>query len=303
MVTLSAAAAGCSENDDVDTLIPGKAAGDGDHLETAEQHRMADAFADCLRTDGINAATELNSQDAAKQLDVRVDGHSMWAWAIDGSYGGASGPEEDTPEDNQAFWMRVAETVGLADGEDVFKSNYLVVNWEDRTNLLDACRKETGFTPPEFTWDPTIELADKAKIAAASVEWATCARSNGFPDLADPPPPVADQWQTEPRVALPETVTPAQLRSLLAVCPSFNAADRDEAERQIDQAADDLSFEGQLALIPADPAITVAGPCDPTSNLDQCAGDARQLHDELTAIIGEAKLEYFASHKSSAPRR
>jgi hypothetical protein len=96
----------------------------------------------------------------------------------------------------------------------------LIVGATDHTETFRACVEESGYTEPVFQADPAEEIKEKQAILSVTVAWAKCARENGYPDLADPLPAVADQWVTTPTAVLPAETTPEDLAGLLAECPA-----------------------------------------------------------------------------------
>ena len=88
-------------------------------------------------------------------------------------------------------------------------------------------------------------------MAAASNEWAACARANGYPQLVDAKVEV-DNWQTEPAIELPNSMTVADLESLLQACPYVNPAVLGKTAEQL----------AALDPPPADPLVKFDLPAD-----------------------------------------
>jgi hypothetical protein len=73
-------------------------------------------------------------------------------------------------------------------------------------------------------------------VAAAGVEWAHCARQNGFPDVRDPATPtlatVDELW---PTATLPASTAEQDLRTSLEVCPVFDKDAHAVQDAEIDR--------------------------------------------------------------------
>jgi hypothetical protein len=167
------------------------------------------------------------------------------------------------------------------DGQAGDSRPYLIIGEEDHTQAFAQCLTQTGYTSPEWLGTEQQELRDKQAAAEATVQWAKCARQNGYPDLQDPAPPQADGWTTRPVAVLPAATTVGALQALLAACPNFDVAahkaqadaigalpdDATEAEReavrqQFPAADPEIGFDypGWDGLAPAeqDPQINPA---------------------------------------------
>lgn len=84
----------------------------------------------------------------------------------------------------------------------------------DTQDAYAACEAEhPDFAQPE--WDPASDLDIQAMLAEqeeAALEFARCAREEGFSWVADPSP------ETAGGIALPSDVTEAEFRALLTAC-------------------------------------------------------------------------------------
>jgi hypothetical protein len=100
----------------------------------------------------------------------------------------------------------------------------LFIGSQDRSADFRGCLDQTKYLPPAPQLDPRAELDEKQAIADAGTRWAKCARDNGFPDVADPKPPLADGWATQPSVKLPFSISEEALMELVAVCPPSNSS-------------------------------------------------------------------------------
>ncbi|MDR2380619.1 MAG: hypothetical protein LBE08_05500 [Bifidobacteriaceae bacterium] len=126
---------------------------------------------------------------------------------------------------------------------------YLIVGDQDYTEDFVACLEETGFTTPEYTVDPNEELRMKRLYLEPTTEWIRCARENGYPNIKDPDPPKADEYQTQPTAVLPADITEGELRALLEVCPNFDPVDLAAFDKEAATIQDqDLSYEEYLDL-------------------------------------------------------
>ncbi|MDR1798300.1 MAG: hypothetical protein LBR19_00205 [Bifidobacteriaceae bacterium] len=108
----------------------------------------------------------------------------------------------------------------------------LIVGSEDMSSIWIACQEESGYTYPQWQYDPQDELRSKQAQADAGADWAACARENGLPEVKDPDPPVADEYQTYPSVKIPATIAYELLEAVIDACPVFDI----EAQRAWDEA-------------------------------------------------------------------
>ncbi|MDR0592375.1 MAG: hypothetical protein LBG60_03770 [Bifidobacteriaceae bacterium] len=230
--------AGCSDSPEVaslsapataaapDAAAAAPAAGDGpaaplsgDAAVIAAHHQSADQFRACLNEAGIETADS----------PIYLDGWDVEFTSVD-----------PLPV-NREFWYNIPggdnmawETfdpdmvdAAIAAGEWVFVDGEV-----DRSADLRRCADESGYFIPEPRADPREEELVKGRIADASNEWADCARANGHPGLVDAVVTV-DNWQTDPAVALPSTMTVAELESLLRACPYVNPVVLDKTAEEL----------------------------------------------------------------------
>ncbi|MDR1393696.1 MAG: hypothetical protein LBJ62_07000 [Bifidobacteriaceae bacterium] len=96
----------------------------------------------------------------------------------------------------------------------------------DLTEAYLACKAETGYTASAIARERLESRLEVALAeAAASLEWAKCARANGYPTTMDPvAPTLANLDERAPVAVLPGDLSQAELRALLAVCPVFDQA-------------------------------------------------------------------------------
>ncbi|MDR1427132.1 MAG: hypothetical protein LBJ08_05175 [Bifidobacteriaceae bacterium] len=221
-VTLGA----CGADDDVASLS-GSAGGS----EGESQAARAATLVACLHEGGVPAT--LVDYDK-HQKDIGFDKENPYAIGYgDGS--GASFVGRDVTTDEQ--WAAVERHQGElvmrydpASGEAMIDPDapapdatipppagfarhpYLFIGDADHTDLLIECLRESDYTPPVYQVDPAEELEQEQRTAGAGVQWAACARDNGFPDVKDPDAPLADNNETTPTVLLPASITEPQLR-------------------------------------------------------------------------------------------
>jgi hypothetical protein len=223
------AVVGCSGSDDVATL--GVGAGDraGDRAGViSEQKASAEAMASCLRDAEVEAGTEawpagqawvtVGGADPARMCYYEGECSDFGAQRGDGEVGT---PVQEALE--RLASARVEEA--LARGKP---SPYLIVGDKDMTDVYAPCLEETGYHMPVTYYEPDEEIAEKRKYVELENEWVACARENGLPNLADVPPPVADNFESGfPVARLPFDISEDLLKSVVRACPPFNKEGRD----------------------------------------------------------------------------
>jgi hypothetical protein len=317
--------AGCAD-DGVATL---GGSGAGEVRQAQAQARRAEAMAACLADAGIPVT--LIEYDRT-QRQVGIDSERPYVLSPgDGSTRSFFAASDDV-EVQRAAVLRLAETVarydreaaeGMLDrgegpvGEIHYEGEsatppigfqfhpYLVIDEQDHTAPWLACLTETGYTEPGYEADPADELARKQFAVEAGVRWATCARENGYPTVADPDQPVADNNTTTPTVALPTTITEEQLRGLLAACPNFDPDGVAELEAAYAALGNNPSPEEMRALVDryptgVEPIIGFDAPGwdgrgGHGADLDQATGEHLR---SLTAIVGEARESYYQTRET-----
>jgi hypothetical protein len=185
-------------------------------------------MARCLVDAGIPAGV---SGEGTKDggLMVAVESDKPWSMSFGGQTSGTVGMD---PEDPGAV-DRLSELVAERVAQDQAGGGllpFLIVGEEDLTEPFRACLAESGYTEPEFGTEPAAELREKQDSLESTMAWIECARANGYPDLADPRLPVADEFRTWPSALLPVAMTEAQLLELLRACPIYDAAAHEAAE-------------------------------------------------------------------------
>ncbi|MCL1898004.1 MAG: hypothetical protein FWG16_04200 [Micrococcales bacterium] len=167
---------------------------------------------------------------------------------------------------------------------------FLFLGEADYSEAFGQCLEQTGYTAPVPDQDPADELKQKQATAKAGTDWANCARLNGFPEINDPDPPKADNWQTTPSVELPNSITVEELRALLEVCPNFDRAGREAW----DQAAANPELDPGNLEYPESPMIEVAPPDDAAWEDD--GNPEVQRYQALMDLLLEAEAAYWDEH-------
>jgi hypothetical protein len=262
------------------------------------QRAAAEAMVGCLADADVTAETRELGDDARQLTVLPEEGGPLWqlCW-VDGCTlgGGQDLSSEEIRSTVMGFEELGAarEPAGSAPGD----VRWVIVEGVDRTDAWLECSANTGYSRPESLADPTKELQEKAAAAAAGAEWAACARENGYPAARDPDPPVADNWDTYPSAVLPGEITPDQLRTLVAVCPTFDSAARAEADRA--QAEDpDLPEDEYWRIAGQNPDIAFELPCpDGASGNCEEATLGREL--ALYQVLEEEQNRYLRELNAS----
>jgi hypothetical protein len=109
----------------------------------------------------------------------------------------------------------------------------LLVDGIDQSAPWAACLDASGYSASAAQGSFQMDVGFVQAQVASNNRWAACVRDNGFPNVKDTVmPQVLDgtQW---PMVLLPVTMTEAQLRQLLAVCPTFDPAQYDKLDNYL----------------------------------------------------------------------
>ncbi|MDR1824402.1 MAG: hypothetical protein LBR27_03580 [Bifidobacteriaceae bacterium] len=342
----TAALAGCSSKSDDVATLEGKAvasaSGQAGPAGQSQKER-AEYMARCLTDAGVPAGLDeegWGGDQASLVLEPEEPAllctAATWGCRIftAGSYEEQMNADEAEWEEAWALYEDVfdewneprVEAVASADAEDsaafdaavtkddltsawAGKASQLLYLGKDYGKEYDQCLAESGYTEPEWQTDPTEELKDKQKTADAGAEWAACARENGFPQVQDPAPPVADEWQTSPMVLLPSSITEEQLRALLQVCPSFDEEANSAADDAYDQAweehGNDDSFDWGAFYdsldYPTQPEIGFDTPgydgnWDAMEDVDPAT---QERLEKLNAVLWEAQNAYYEKRYGS----
>jgi hypothetical protein len=182
----------------------------------------------------------------------------------------------------------------------------------DYTAAYLACKEKTGYSMAAKAREFAEErLAGALRQAEAGVEWAACARENGYPQVADPETPTLAEVDTAaPAVWLPESMTEAELKSLLAACPVF--------DRAAWEAADGLLMRQLEAGVPFDrldwtgweePALPYVDFGDPARPFDPDSPDVEeriarlhplwQMIDADRAAYADERVERFRAFEQN----
>ncbi|MDR0626075.1 MAG: hypothetical protein LBG11_02245 [Bifidobacteriaceae bacterium] len=181
----------------------------------SDQAASAAALRDCLAQTGVTI--ELTEMGVGGYDEVSFQ--AVWpvfevkdyVFSIPGAAGGAG---EDAPEN----------TFDLLEDDQP----HLYYDGIDHSGDLVACIESSGYFMPKPRYDPREEETEKQRIAAASNEWAACARDNGLPGVKDAEV-VIDDFDTVPEAMVPGSVTVDELRAVLVKCPPVDP-ERDLAE-------------------------------------------------------------------------
>jgi hypothetical protein len=184
---------------------------------------------------------------------------------------------------------------------------YLLIGETDHTEAFVKCLNSSGYTEPVWNVDPKDELRQKQTSLEATTNWIKCARENGYPDLKDPPAPVADEYKTQPTALLPGDITEPELRALLKVCPNFDEEQTAAAAKEIDEvSAENMSqaeatelYEKIMEKYPLSITPTIGFDVpgyDGTSSMDGyqdlTEADIARL-DALQQVLWEADTAYY----------
>ncbi|MDR2565516.1 MAG: hypothetical protein LBC97_05545 [Bifidobacteriaceae bacterium] len=264
---------GCGDSNDVASLNGGGPKNTEAASPEEEQARAADAMAECLQKAGIPAkATSWDGMKGQKQLELDTDQTYALAYA-DGS-GASSAGGANTEAEWDAFYAHIDELAAEyrpseeeleayyaaveqaeADGKDIASipepeyQPYLFIGNVDHSAAFAECLKQSGYTEPVYQNDPVDEVKQKEAMLEATTGWIKCARDNGFPDLKDPAPAKADDWETQPMAVLPGDITVPELEALLVKCPNFDSESFDRLIDAMIKLGPDASEEDQQKLV------------------------------------------------------
>ncbi|MDR2566206.1 MAG: hypothetical protein LBC97_09175 [Bifidobacteriaceae bacterium] len=194
----------------------------------ADQARSANDLVTCLVAADIPAVTEPYSDDGQLHVWLAIEEDHI------ASFGGGAAIMDGIPDwmldlaakyDPSMELIKEAQAGGSPTAWPTGEvPPYLIIGQQDRTEDLRRCLDSSGYTEPVNYPTPDREVAIKQVDLEATLPWIECARANGYPDLEDPVPVKADEWQTEPTAVLPADITEQEFRALLAVCPVFDEA-------------------------------------------------------------------------------
>ncbi|MDR2453726.1 MAG: hypothetical protein LBD51_04085 [Bifidobacteriaceae bacterium] len=331
----------CAGGEGVATL------GDKPQASQRSQAERARDMVKCLQDEGIAATFQ---EWDAEQADVGFDSGEPYV-VSPGDGSATSGAGEGANTETEADWDRVmrpvyemaakydpswldqyggeaaasaaaveapAEAEPADEGEIADEGfaeipPYLIIGDQDYTEAYTECLESTGFTAPEYKQDPAEELKEKQRTLEATNTWLKCARDNGYPNLADPPAPKADEYQTQPMALLPANITEPELRALLEACPNFNAEDMaagmDEIE-QIDSQFLSYSetmelYEDLMAKYPGmiEPSIGFDAPGfngDWTAAFEETDSADLERLSKLQEVLSEAANAFYEARMAEA---
>ncbi|MDR1440930.1 MAG: hypothetical protein LBJ02_00805 [Bifidobacteriaceae bacterium] len=293
--------AGCSAKDGVASIDGSSPAPSG-----PRQAERAENFAACLTKAGL-AAQALDLGDGQKQLQIDVDDPYLLGLA-DGSSWSFPGTANQTDAAGRAAIAGMEELAAPYLTDDAARAArsedgsvpYLIVGALDRTEDLAKCLEQTGYESPQLDHSPERELEMKREVVDATIGWVECARQNGFPDMADPAAPRADNFQTLPTAVLPADVTEAEVRALAASCPTLDIAAakaRDDALAALPENASEADYAAVDRDHP-DQSTPNVGFDVPGMNGDhsgrvEVAPETLAHYESLWAILNEASDAYF----------
>jgi hypothetical protein len=235
--------------------------------------------------------------DALIKLAAKYDPSLNWEYSEDGEHQIIDGKEVSWEE---------AERLR----QEIQKENfYLIVDQTDHTEAFVECLDQTGYTEPtsgDFSAE-AIELPSKQMMFASAERWIKCARQNGYPNLADPTPAKADNYQTFPEAILPGDMLPAELRTLLAACPNFDPEQYKALEAAFTEVGEHGSVDDMMDLMEQFPGAVPPQISFDIPGIDMFgfSEDAdvspaeRARVEELLEILGEAEREYYGSVTTS----
>ncbi|MDR0284360.1 MAG: hypothetical protein LBI33_05640 [Propionibacteriaceae bacterium] len=275
------ALAGCTKDTGLPTL--------GTTGPATSLDAVAKAFQSCMTDAGIN--TELQPNYEGKLTLVTYVGYRAYVYRYGDGILAMSGYDleggaVDLPPAVEAFMTSHDTTPGL------------ILDGVDKSEPYVQCLTKSGYDEASAQGQPS-GLTDPRQFQVqveANNKWASCARDNGFPTIKDSQMPASLDGAPWPTITLPGTITPSQLRQLLAACPNFDPAQMKLIEEwwAENQSTDKLP-DGYLP----NPDISFDIPDIDTSNPDRTPtpeelAQADRL-TELHAILQEGINAYYAS--------
>jgi hypothetical protein len=224
--------------------------------------------------------------DQSETVAPSSDHHGAWVMSINGWTSVSPAATQSELEAANAIaassWAQLEETAS-----EGAAPSYLVVDGKDFTAPLLRCLDNTGYLPSFPGMNPAEEMREKTQRAAAGVDWASCARDQGFLSISDPASPVADGYRTMPDVGIPDTLSEEQLRQLLESCPEVGA---EQLARQ--RAADVATMtDAEYAeLFLRVPSLAIESPClDPAGSV--CTSEQFEHIDALQDIVNNHEAD------------
>ncbi|MDR0285986.1 MAG: hypothetical protein LBI33_14025 [Propionibacteriaceae bacterium] len=199
--------AGCTSDDHGLPTLGGTTAQAGSDLEQA-----AKAYYDCMTDVGITV--KLIDNGKGELTLVNFVGYDNYMYRTPNGNAGAVSTEIDPQSDpviSDFFNSTSAEPALILDGVD-------------RSSDYVTCLAESGYDESAANSEYQMDPAQVAAQVEANNKWAACVRENGFPEVKDSAVPTVTDGTQWPTVILPGSITPDQLRQLLAACPNFDPA-------------------------------------------------------------------------------
>lgn len=250
----------------------------------AEQEMAAQSYYDCLAEAGLPAVMEPQG-DGQAWVGFDTDQPVL---QCDSEHGcGVQANAEVSDEMAQALQARLAELERQAvDESGELARSVLWIGDQDYSEDFSRCLSLSGYRDPEsYGADYAAESEAARRKLDAGVEWAACARENGFAEIADPIPP--DGREPSSPVAavwLPFDITEDQLRALVEACPPFDT----NAHRLYDEALEDGAGDDMLPVV--DPRIEIESPGGHDS---EPAPEEAERIERLTAILWADEEAYM----------
>jgi hypothetical protein len=298
LVTFLAACAKSTDDDDVASLK-------GSAKPTlSAQKEGAEKMVSCLH-DAAIPATIQDEEDNRATIAVKADEPSMWCTGsgcqtnYGAGYESAPPPKDEVDAIDQKFDDMVEADGGWPAGDDEIRP-FLAIGDQDYSDVFSKCLDSSGFQQPQTDVNPTEELKLKKGIVEATAAWASCARDNGFPQVKDPEPAVADNFETMPIALLPASITEDQLTALVKACPTYNVEAHQKQDAELAKAGDDFDYSHFTPV--ADPNIGFDVPgydgdyLGQPADLDKATTDKL---DRLQEILNSAETDYLESQSKA----
>ncbi|MDR1441104.1 MAG: hypothetical protein LBJ02_01715 [Bifidobacteriaceae bacterium] len=287
IVALAVAAAaftltGCDSGKGVASLDDGKGSS---NKKTTQAERARD-MAKCLQKDGIEVSTYEVGTDEA---ELSFDGDDAYIVHVKGGGWQSGYGEAATDAESEEVMGRLNKLASKYDpslaelenseggpaavveetGEFVDDvPSYLIIEDRDHTEAFTKCLEQTGYTEAEWQIDPAQEIAIKQLMVDPTIKWIKCARQNGYPNMKDPAPLVADQMATSPTAVLPGDITEDALRALLVACPNFDEQAHEAADKEMTDAEDSNMGFAEMIKIQEEIVKKYPGSIDPNIGFD-----------------------------------
>lgn len=190
----------------------------------------------------------------------------------------------------QAQWAVLTQFPQEADPREVLAKTVaehgggyvLEVDGADMSGPFETCHSEYPYVQPEYDYtyggNPLQEFDGAMWFVVAARTWATCARDNGLPTVADPPDPTVDGHGIVEMV-VPLSTEPATFEALFEACPLKWTEDGETVSV--------ANIRAETSVEARRPGGSFAG--TPASE----DGRLRAMHNELMKIYRNAEREAF----------